>query len=397
MPGGGSQPLVAGRRYRGSERRRRPIALAALPLAAPLAAVLLLAGTTTTGAASPKGLAAARAVVKEYSKVPSFKAPGPAFDAKKLDAGKTLFSIPVDSQDQFVQILENDMAAVAKKVGIHFVDYTNDGNPTTWVKGMQQATAEKANLIDLLAGINPEQLTPEMKAARAAHIPVVASDAYSIGQKSDPLLSGVVDVPYDGAGTIMADWAIANSNGHANALVIESNDVVSSPTEAKAAVTAFHENCPACKVKRINIPVADWASDTQTEVESALRATPGINYVIPVYDSQSQYIIPAISLAGDTGKVHIISYDGTAFVLKYLQQHNSVIMDVGEDLKWIAWAIMDQEMRIMAGLKPVANENAPMMIWTSKNISKAGNPPQQSEGYGTGFQTGYEKLWGLTR
>ena len=370
--------------------------------AAPVAAVLLLAGTTVlagtsvSGAASPKGLAAARAVVDEYSRVPTFKAPGPAFDAKKLDAGKTLFSVPVDSQDQFVQILENDMAAVAKKVGIHFVDYTNDGNPSTWVKGMQEATAEKANLIDLLAGINPEQLTPEVKAARAAHIPVVASDAYSLGQKSDPLLTGVVDVPYDGAGTIMADWTIVNSGGHADALVIESNDVVSSPTEAKAAVTAFHDNCPACKVKVLNIPVADWASDTQTEVESALRATPSIDYVIPVYDSQSQYIIPAISLAGDTGKVHIVSYDGTAFVLKYLQEHNDVVMDVGEDLKWIAWAIMDQEMRIMAGLKPVPNENTPMMIWTAKNIAKAGNPPQQSKGYGTGFQTGYEKLWGLS-
>jgi len=70
-------------------------------------------------------------------------------------------------------------------------------------------------------------------------------------------------------------------------------------------------------------------------------------------------------------------------------------MDVGEDLKWIAWAIMDQEMRVMAGLKPVRNENAPLMIWTQKNISKAGNPPQQSEGYGDGFVHGYEKLWEL--
>lgn len=363
-----------------------------------IAAALLLPVAPLAGAASgsSKGGAKADAVVKAYSKVPTFKAPGPSFEAKKLDAGKTLFSIPVDSQDQFVQILENDMATVAKQVGIKFVDYSNDGDSATWVKGMQQAVAEHANLIDLLAGINPEQLTPEMESAKAAGIPVVASDAYSNGQKSDPLLSGVVDVPYAEAGTVMADWAIHDSKGHADALVIESNDVVSSPVEAGAAVKAFHQNCSSCKVKVINVPVADWASQTQTQVESILRSDPTINYVIPVYDSQSEYVIPAISLAGDSNKVHVISYDGTAFVLKYLQQKQDVVMDVGEDLKWIAWAIMDQEMRIMAGLKPASNEHTPLMIWTSKNIAKAGSPPQQSEGYGNAFVTGYEKLWGLS-
>jgi ribose transport system substrate-binding protein len=351
---------------------------------------------TAKPSSSSAGIAAAAKVVAQYSKIPQFIPPGPAFDARKLDAGKTLFSIPVDSQDQFVQILENDMAAVAKTVGIKFVDFTNDGNPAKWTTGMEEAIAEHANLIDLLAGINPELLTPQMQAAKAAHIPVVASDAYSIGQPSDPLLTGVVDVPYAEAGTIMADWTIQHSGGHADALVIESNDVVSSPEEAGAAVDAFHQNCPACKVRVINIPVSDWASETQTQVESELRAHPSMNYILPVYDSQSQYITPAISLAGDTGKVHIVTYDGTAFVLKYLLDHDDVVMDVGEDLKWIAWAIMDQEMRIMAGLKPVANEHTPLMIWTQKNIASAGNPPQQSKGYGNSFVQGYEKLWELS-
>ncbi len=396
-----SNPGLLIGRSRGPRRRLLRGLLAVVPVAVLLAACSSSTSSTAfkpdaKSSGTSSGIAAAAKVVAQYSKLPTFVPPGPAFNARKLDAGKTLFSIPVDSQDQFVQILENDMAAVAKTVGIKFVDYSNDGNPASWTTGMEQAVSEHANLIDLLAGINPEQLTPQMQAAKAANIPVVASDAYSIGQASDPLLTGVVDVPYAEAGTIMADWTIQNSGGHANALVIESNDVVSSPVEAGAAVPAFHRNCPSCTVKVINIPVSDWASETQTQVESELRADPNINYILPVYDSQSQYITPAISLAGDTGKVHIVSYDGTAFVLKYLLSHDGVVMDVGEDLKWIAWAIMDQEMRIMAGLKPVANENTPLMIWTQRNIASAGNPPQQSKGYGNGFVQGYEKLWELS-
>jgi ribose transport system substrate-binding protein len=395
-------------RRRGGRRR----SLLATGLAAASCAVLLAAcgssskaattSTSTSAATSTSsssstsaGLARAEAVVEKYSHKPSFVAPGPAFDAKKLDAGKTLFSIPVDSSDQFVQILEDDMAAVAKKVGIHFVDYTNSGSPSAWVRGMQEAVSEHANLIDLLAGINPELLTPQVEAAKAAHIPVVASDAYSLSQAADPAITGVVDVRYGEAGRIMADWTIAQSHGKADALIIESNDVVSSPVEAGDAADSFKKNCPDCKVRTINIPVSDWASQTQTQVESELRAHPNIDYILPVYDSQSQYIAPAITLAGDKGKVHIVTYDGTAFVLKMLQEHDAVVMDVGEDLKWIAWAIMDQEMRIMAGLKPVKFENTPLMIFTSKNVDSAGVPPVQSKGYGNGFVTGYEKLWGL--
>lgn len=386
---------------------RRHRTFRALLAVVPLALLIAACGSSSTSSSAAStntpskassdsaGLTAAAAVVAQYSKVPTFKPPGPAFDAKKLDAGKTLFSIPVDSQDQFVQILENDMAAVAKSVGINFVDYTNSGDPSSWTTGMEQAISQHANLIDLLAGINPEQLTPQVQAAKAANIPVVASDAFSFNQTADPSLAGVVDLPFNTVGSIMADWAIQNSGGHADALIIESNDVVSSPVEAGAAVTTFHQNCPACTTTVINVPVSDWASETQTQVESALRANPDINYIIPVYDSQSEYVIPAITLANDTGKVHIVTYDGTAFVLKYLQNQNDVVMDVGEDLKWIAWAIMDQEMRIMAGLKPVANENTPLMIWTQKNIASAGNPPQQSQGYGNSFVTGYQKLWGL--
>ena len=107
----------------------------------------------------------------------------------------------------------------------------------------------------------------------------------------------------------------------------------------------------------------------------------------------TEYLQPA--LPGAAGTVHIVIYDGTAFVLNYLRHRRGVIMDVGEGLKWVAWAIMDQEMRVMAGLTAVANEHTPMMIWTAENIAQAGNPPQQSEGYGNGFVTGYEKLWGL--
>ena len=48
-------------------------------------------------------------------------------------------------------------------------------------------------------------------------------------------------------------------------------------------------------------------------------------------------------------------------------------MDVGENLEWIGYAIIDQSMRIIGGLKPVKSEHVPCASSTSSNIA-AGRP-----------------------
>jgi ribose transport system substrate-binding protein len=352
--------------------------------------------TPTTSPSSGANLTYVNAQLAKFSKLPTFQAPGPAFDATKLMAGKTIFSIPVNSADQFVQVLEQGEQAVAKQIGVTYKDWTNSGSPSAWVQGMEEAVTSHASVIDLLSGINPATLEPQIAAAKSAHIPVVASDAYDLNEPADPSVSGVMDVPYAEAGRLMADWAISDSKGKADVLVIGSSDVVSSPYMVKAIDSEFSTYCSTCKVTNKDIPVADWASETQTQVAAALSADPNLDYILPVYDSQSQFIVPAITAAGRTGKVFISTYDGTPFVLKIMEDGGPVKMDVGEDLNWISMAVMDQDMRIAAGLPPSKNENTPMMIITKSNVATTGTPPQNSVGYGKAYIAGYAKLWGLS-
>jgi len=346
-------------------------------------------------AASGVNLSYVSGQLAKYSKLPTFTAPGPSFDAKKLMAGKTIFSIGVNNSDQFVQVLQNGMKQVAAKVGVNFKIFSNHGSPAEWVRGMQTAVNEKVSVIDLLSGINPAQLHPQIAAATAAHIPVVVSDAYDVAQKADPSVTATADVPYAQAGRLMADWTISDTKGKADVLVIGSSDVVSSNFMVKAIDNEFSTYCSTCKVKDIDVTVANWASQTQPQVQAALNADPNINYILPVYDSQSQFIVPAITAAGKTGKVHIATYDGTPFVLKMMQDGSTVRMDVGEDLDWVSKAVMDQDMRVAAGLPPAKNTNTPLYIFTKKNVNTAGTPPKNSTGYGTAYIAGYDKLWGL--
>lgn len=346
-----------------------------------------------------KGIALAKARLAKYTHLPTFVAPGPSFNARKIMNHKIIFSIPVNSSDQFVQTLEDGMAAAAKKIGFKFVDYQNSGSPAQWVAGMDEAISEHVSVIDLLSGIDPRGLEPQIKAAKAAGIAVVASDAYGIGQKTDPLLTGTVNVPYGETARLQADWMTVHSNGKGQILLIGSSDVAASPFGIAAEQSEFRQVCPDCKVFTINVPVADWASQTQTQVQSQLQAHPNLNYVSPVYDSQSQFIIPAITAANRVGKVKIVSYDGTPFVLGDMQTEKGQIvqMDVGEDLNWVSLAILDNEMRIVGKLKQVTNEGTPLYIWDAANVHQAGHPPTSSTGYGNADITGYYKLWGLSK
>jgi ribose transport system substrate-binding protein len=374
--------------------------------AATMAAVLMLGGgaivgtsASASGSASSvaKGIALAKSRLANFTKIPTFKAPGPAFNAKKIMKNKIIFSIPVNSSDQFVQTLEDGMAAAAKKIGYKFVDYQNSGSPAQWVTGMNEAISEHVSVIDLLSGIDPKTLEPQIKLAKAAGIKVISSDTYGLGQAADPLLSGTVDAPYAQTARLQADWITVHSSGKGQVLIVGSSDVAASSFGLTAEKNEFKQVCPNCKVYTIDVPVADWATATQTQVQAQMQAHPGLNYISPMYDSQSQFIIPAVTTANKVGKVHIVSYDGTPFVLGDMQTEKGSIvqMDVGEDLEWVSLAIVDAEMRIAGGLKPVANEGIPLLIFDIKNVNTTGIPPVNSKGYGSSGVSGYYKLWGL--
>ena len=68
-------------------------------------------------------------------------------------------------------------------------------------------------------------------------------------------------------------------------------------------------------------------------------------------------------------------------------------MDVGENLEWIGYAIVDQSMRIMGGFAPVKNARVPVSVFDRTNIASAG--PKFTGGWGSSYVSGYQKLWGL--
>jgi len=380
--------------------RRRWSLLVSVAVVALLVSVLagLAHGTTDKRAqrsASPN-FAYLRAQIQKYMALPKFIPPGPAFDTKKAK-GKTIFSIPVSSANPFTANIETAMAGAAKVLGINFIDYTNQAQVTQWVQGMGQAVARKVNLIDLLGGTDPRVLGPQIAAAKKAHIAIGASHLYDVTQ-TPVAVNFSIPADYQRAARLEADWVILDTKGKADVIIVTSNEIVPTPAIVSALKSEFAQRCGSgCKYTLINAPVADWATKIQPQVQSALVKDPNVNYVIPIYDSMSQFVVPAITAAGRTGKVHIATYNGTPFVMGYLEQGNAVRFEVGENLNWLGWAYIDAEARVLAGVKIPRqfNEHTALRAFTSANIKQAGNPPTLSTGYGNAYIVGYKKLWGI--
>ncbi|MHB1171713.1 MAG: sugar ABC transporter substrate-binding protein [Lacisediminihabitans sp.] len=351
--------------------------------------------SSSSTASSAAGVAAATAELAKYTDVPTFQAPGPSIDISSLK-GKTVYSIVQNASIPFLAITGTAEEAVAKSNGINFVDYPTQGTSAEWIRGINQAISAKVGAI-LLNGLDPRLVAPQVAAAKAAGIPVVSAQFFDLSQASQiPAdLAGSRSDNFTLAAQLQADWVIKDTKGKADVIVVENQEQLSTLAMIASLKTEFAKNCPGCTVKFINVPSADWATKIQSQVQSALVADPSINYVIPIYDPMTQFVVPAITAVGKTGSVHIATFNGTPAALTMLEQGNVVSMDIGENLSWLAYANLDQLYRAMLGKPLLTDEKTAFRVFTKDNVIDTGTPPQFNTGLGDSYTSGYQALWGV--
>lgn len=349
---------------------------------------------TSSSAASNPGVAQATAMINKYRGDPAFTSPGPAIDASALK-GKTIFSIPASSSVAFVNTVDKAMAGYAKDLGIKYVDYPNQQQQSQWVQGVNQAIGSQASAIDLVSGIPPEQLAPQIQQAKSAGIPTIDTNERDSTQPTVPYVAAYAFAPFQLAGKLMADWAVQQTQGKANILLVTSNADTSSAAVQGGVSGELKSVCASCALSTVNVNPTDWATKLQTTVEGSLSSNPDINYILPVFDSMAEFIAPAIQASGKDGQVHIASFNGTPAILDMIRTGDIVTMDVGENTSDVAAAGLDQIMRVMLH-KPAGQDVINVRIMDKSNVAEAGVPAASGKGYGNSFTTGYAKTWGVS-
>lgn len=377
-------------------RSVRPV-LAAVALTLVTAGLAACAeGGGATGSAEDADLTAAQARVDKYAEPPAFEAPGDPFDASAVMSGKTIAGIPVNSAIDFTQFYADAAERIAGEVGFTYTTWPNQGSPTEWDQGVQKALSEKADLVELFAGIDPAQIGPAMSRADDAGVPVLSTDGYDLTQTPDKGLAGTVACPCSEAARVMIDWATLKTKGAGKLLVLTSSDVKASEASESAMKEELKAVCPGCEATFIDIPSADWATKILPQVQSALVADPEIDYVLPVFDTMSIWAVQAITQSGRQDKVKIATYNGTPSILDLMRDSDIIEMNVGQSNDWMAHVTLDQAMRTIGGLPTNPKASWPLYIWTHDNLDQAGKPATDSRGYGEEYQDGFRTLWGLS-
>lgn len=386
-------------------RHVRAVAAATLGTAMAVALAACSSSASSGGSSSGKGkdnganVAAARALINKYLAQPTFKAPAPAFDAKSAK-GKKVLMISLTDQVAYNVYIEQAIKSALAVAGVQAKGFTDNGSVSEWTQGMNTAVSNKDNAVALI-GIDPGQIGPQITAAQNAGVKVVdgqytdVNSPYPVPFTSMPSVSSqtVLDGQIEGAA------AIVHRNGAAHVLAVESTDSPDSTTMVDGMRKIFAADCPACTLSVVNVPIAEWATQGQSIVQSALTSHPTTNFVIPTFDAMvPTFVAAAIKASGNASNLEISTADGSPAVLKMMEQHDLVVTDVGVGYQWVGWMYADQLLRAMTGqpAAPQTSEIPPVRVFTSTNVASTGTPPTDTKGYGDGYQTGFPALWKIS-
>lgn len=361
-------------------------------LASSFLAASALAAASMPAAADP--MADAKVIIEAHRAMPVFAPPGEPFDAKACMADKKVLSIPISMTIPFNVELQKAMSSAAEEVGFTYTTWDNQLKLDQWVQGISQAISQKYDVVDLAGGLNPEVLGPQLAEARGAGLKISTTHFYDVTQPAVESVDYSGKVDFTGAGKLLAAWAYVQTEGKPNVLIIGSSDVLPSIPFVQSIQDQLKALCPDCKQTHLDVPVSEWATKIQSGTQSALLADPSINYILPIYDSMSQFVVPALRITGSEGAVKLASFNGTPFVLDMVRE-GQVEMDIGESLGWAGYAAIDNIMRMLCGKPEVAKLNVPLLVFDKNNIETAGVPANFNDGYGDAHLEGFRKLWML--
>jgi ABC-type sugar transport system substrate-binding protein len=117
-------------------------------------------------------------------------------------------------------------------------------------------------------------------------------------------------------GPLMADWAIADSEGKANVLIVNIPDFAVLQSEVAAYKAQKKKNCPDCTVDELDVSIDDLVGGkVPAAVASKLQSNSKINYVFNTFGSLPAGMTAALKSAGLLDKVKVYGQDFSKFDL----------------------------------------------------------------------------------
>jgi ribose transport system substrate-binding protein len=248
--------------------------------------------------------------------------------------------------------------------------------------------------------ISLSTITPQVQEAKAKGVALFG--AYTDDTPSGTQ-NGLYGVAQNGAGDLrtgamMADWLIANSGGHANAVYVDIALYPSLVGQGQGAQAEFAKLCPGCSFATLPVSVTQLgAGQVPATIVAYLRSHSSVNYVYLSFQDLDGGVAPAIKAAGLAGRVKIVGTEGQASQLQEVVNGQEAMWSILPE-PYVMWVVVDWMARLSEGvLTPsslsATDEGVAFIVDSAAKASaqltaNGGNWPGP-----TNYQTQFEKLW----
>ncbi|HWH26786.1 MAG TPA: sugar ABC transporter substrate-binding protein [Pseudolysinimonas sp.] len=352
-------------------------------------AIFTLAGCSAGGGGTTSGgdvdISKAQQVIKEASaEDTSFTFPKDSVEAAK---GLSVVAIPCAYAAEGCKRTVDGIQDASKELGWNYKMIDPAGDPEKMREGIRTAIQLKVDAI-FLAAVPPEVAKDDVAAAQAAGITVINT--------LEVAPEGFADATVESDRVLQGKWAAAfltvATKGEGKIVLLNDPEFSSIVAEHKGVTEGLKEYCPKCKVvKDSSFQIANLQTEMPTEFQATLTANPDVNAVWGAYDPVAAAILPVIDRSDRSDSITVVSHNGDAFALKDIKADKKAFKaTLGFSDEWIAFAAVDQLLRIKAGT--ITDEErrviVPSKLLTADNITDI---PWLGD---SDWRSAYLELWG---
>ena len=152
-------------------------------------------------------------------------------------------------------------------------------------------------------------------------------------------------------GPLMADWAIVDSQGAANVLIVSIPDFPVLKAETDAYIAEMEKNCADCEYTELNITIPQLiGGEVPAAVASAIQADSNINYAFFSFGSLPAGVTAALDGAGLLDQVTVYGQDFSAFGLEEIVAGTMGAWSA-DPKAYAGWLMVDAAARLELGME----------------------------------------------
>jgi ribose transport system substrate-binding protein len=308
---------------------------------------------------------------------------------------KTIIFIASDLKNSGVLGVVKGYEEAAKAIGWKTRVLDGAGSVPSQSSALKQAIALQPDGI-VIGGFTPNTMTHALKQANDLGIKLISwHSTPTPGPMPEYYIADNITSSADDVAKVSAMYAIANSNGKAN-VVILTDGLYSIAVHKADVMKEYIEKCTGCSVLSYeDTPLANTSARIpQLTYSLVQKHGEKYNYTLAINDLYFDYMSPALRSLGrkkGEGPYNISAGDGSQSAFERIRNGDFQSATVAEPLNLHGWQTIDEFNRLFNG-KPISGYVTPAHLVTADNIHDAGGD-QNMYDPANGYRDYYKASW----